>query len=102
MWKVNGQALARNSQLFSSVECGPIRFPLKMFIQNKVNSFQLVVVISWIWTHDEFYTASRRVIMNAFEWGMFGLWLFFTAVFAWSLYSYRASKMKSKGQQSSD
>ncbi|WP_263859137.1 hypothetical protein [Shewanella algae] len=40
--------------------------------------------------------------MNAFEWGMFGLWLFFTAVFAWSLYSYRASKMKSKGQQSSN
>ncbi len=35
--------------------------------------------------------------MTAFEWGMFGILLFFTLVFAWSLYSYCSNKMNSKG-----
>lgn len=40
--------------------------------------------------------------MTAFEWGMFGLWGFFTLVFVWSLYSYKANKMNSKGHKGGD
>ncbi|MEL4425866.1 hypothetical protein AAEH84_08700 [Shewanella indica] len=40
--------------------------------------------------------------MTAFEWGMFGLWVFFTLVFVWSLYSYRANKMNAKGHKGGD
>lgn len=37
--------------------------------------------------------------MTAFEWGMFGLWVFFTLVFVWSLYSYKANQTMSEEDQ---